>query len=422
MLIKMNSALKDNYDVIVIGGGAAGLIAAGEASLSGAKVLLLEKKSALGRKLRITGKGRCNLTNTAPLREFIQKFGKNGRFLYQAFDQFFSDDLVLFLGSLGLNIKKERGGRIFPEGEDAVAVTKALIGWVKKSGTTIKTNTTVTKILVNNNKVTGLYTKDASYVADKIIICTGGKSYPATGSTGDGYKFAKALGHTIIPPRPALVPIITEGMTAKHLQGLSLKNVNVSVIVDNTKRAEAFGEMLFTHYGLSGPIILTLSRVIVDAFRDKKNVEISIDLKPALDDEKIESRLLRSIKEGSNKNISSLLKDLLPGKLVNECASLLKLHQDKKCHQISTEERKRLRLWLKDFRFKVSGHRAYEEAIVTAGGVNLKEVNPRTMESKIVGGLYLAGEVLDIDGETGGFNLQAAFSTGYLAGHSVVKK
>ncbi len=408
------------FDVIIIGGGAAGLLAAGQAAKKGAKVLIIEKMEQSGRKLSITGKGRCNLTNTAPVAEFINRFGKNGKFLRQAFARFFSDDLVKLLNRLGVETNIERGGRIFPVNNDAKKVVKALVKWVKDSGVTIWNDNEAVKLLTKSNKITGIKLKDGrSLPCHKIIIATGGASYPATGSTGAGYRLAGSVGHKIIPIHPALVPLETEGRTAKKLMGLSLKNVSVKVIIDGKKQREEFGEMLFTHFGLSGPVILTMSRFVVNSLHDKKEVIISIDLKPALDDSKLDARLLRDFKENGKQEFHSILKGLLPRKMIPVCINEIGMAPDKTGNHITAQERKKLRLWLKDFRLNVNGHRSFYEAIVTAGGVSTKEINPKTMESKLVRGLFLAGEVIDIDGETGGYNLQAAFSTGWLAGNSI---
>ena len=404
--------------VIVIGGGAAGLIAAGEAAGRGADTVLFEKMSTPGRKLRITGKGRCNLTNTAELRDFIARFGKNGRFLRQAFNRFFTPDLVAFLGALGIETATERGGRVFPVDNDAPAVTAALENWARQQGVAIKPKAPVDSLLVEDKAVVGVKVGGNEYRADAVIIATGGVSYPATGSTGDGYRLAASVGHTIVPTRPALVPLDTAGTVAGQLQGLSLRNVSVCAIIGGKKQRQLFGEMLFTATGLTGPVILTLSGGVVDALRQKQAVELSIDLKPALDDAKLDARLLRDLQEHSNARFHNVLKGLLPAKLIPVCAQLLDIDSDKPGNQISAEERRRLRVWLKDFRFTVKGHRSFAEAIITAGGVDTREVDPRTMASRLMPGLYFAGEVLDIDGDTGGYNLQAAFSTGWLAGRS----
>lgn len=407
--------------VIVVGGGPAGLMAAGQAGSLGADVILLEKKPRPAIKLRITGKGRCNLTNIAPLNDFLDHFGKKGRFLRQAFNQFFSAELAAFLGELGVDIVTERGGRVFPADEDASAVADALIRWVKQQGVSIKPNSPVDQLLIEDEYIHGVRTGGGNIMADAVIIATGGASYPATGSTGDGYRLAEFVGHHVISIRPALVPLETAEDIAPRLQGLSLRNVRVNVYIDGKKHYDAMGEMLFTHFGVSGPIILTLSGNIVDALGDKKKVTLSIDLKPALDESKLEARLLRDLKEHGKKRCHTLLKGLLPSKLIPVCCDLTGIAPDKVGHQISADERRRLRLWVKDFRLDITGHRSFTEAIITAGGVDTREIDPRTMQSRLVPGLYFAGEVIDINGDTGGYNLQAAFSTGWLAGRSAAR-
>jgi len=398
------------------------VIAAGQAALMGADVLVLEKMPKPGLKLRITGKGRCNLTNIALLPEFVEHFGENGKFLRQAFSRFFSEDLIAFFKELGVETVTERGGRVFPASDRADEVIGALGKWVTGLAK-IRTNCAVKKLLIENGEVVGVTAKTKSYDledfrTDRVIIATGGKSYPGTGSTGDGYELAKSVGHTIVPPRPALVPLETKGDIAGRLQGLSLKNVNVKIIIDGKKRAEAFGEMLFTHFGVSGPIILLLSKMCVDALLAHEIVAISIDLKPALANQQLNQRILRDLNQNGKKQFQNILKFLLPQKLIPICAEITGIEPEKSGNQITSDERKRLRLWLKDFQLEVTGYRPFSEAIITAGGVNLKEVNPRTMESRLVKGLYFAGEVLDIDADTGGYNLQAAFSTGWVAGRS----
>jgi len=415
------------YDVIVIGGGPAGLMAAGQAASCGASTLLLEKMSEPGRKLRITGKGRCNLTNTAPLEDFIEHFKPNGRFLRHAFSVFFSDDLVTFFYELGVQTIVERGGRVFPVRDDAQEIVDALTRWVGLQGAHIIPHTKVEGIHIEDSDIAGVQvatspSKQPSslpiYQTKRVILATGGASYPGTGSTGDGYALAKDLGHTIMPIRPALVPLVTSGDIAPRLQGLSLRNVRAIVIIDEKKTDDAFGEMLFTHFGLSGPIILSLSRLVVDALEAKKKVEISIDLKPALDEKKLDARLLRDLDAHGKQQYKTLLSGLLPRLLIPICVEQTNIPAEKPAHQISSEDRLRLRKWLKDFRFKVTRHRSFNQAIITAGGVSTREVDPRTMASRKIRGLYFAGEVLDVDADTGGFNLQAAFSTGWVAGRS----
>jgi predicted Rossmann fold flavoprotein len=399
------------------------LLAAGQAAGQGAETLLLEKMQRPARKLRITGKGRCNLTNVAPLTEFMAHFGRNGRFLRQAFNQFFTDDLIDFFHGLGIKTVVERGGRVFPASNEAQDIVDALVRWTREQGAAVYTGETVKQLVVRDQRVTGVKVRAESkvYEGDAVILATGGASYPATGSTGDGYRIAQAVGHSIVPVRPALVPLETTGDIAPRLQGLSLKNVYVSVWINGKKRAEAFGEMLFTHFGVSGPIILTLSKMVVDALNEKKNVSLSIDLKPALDEGKLDARLLRDLDKSGKRHYQNLLKELLPVKLIPICIELTGISAHKVGHQITAKERRRLRTWLKDFRLEISGYRPFTEAIVTAGGVSTKEIDPRTMASRLVKGLYFAGELIDIDADTGGYNLQSAFSTGWVAGRSAAQ-
>jgi len=406
----------NQYDVIIVGGGAAGLFAAGHAAENGAKVLLLEKMNQLGRKLRITGKGRCNLTNMAPMREFMEHIGENSRFLRHSFSCFFSKELIEFFENKGVPITVERGERAFPTSEQAQDIFNALVGWVEKLKVSIRKESSVTKILSNEGCIQGVEVNNTQlYYAPKIILATGGCSYPATGSTGDGYKLAKSLGHSITKICPALVPMETKGNTAPELQGLSLKNVKASIWIDGKKKGDAFGEMMFTHFGITGPIVLTLSRKFSQELQARQSMIFSIDLKPALDDNILDARLLRDLNEHGKMKFQSALRLWLPGKLALIAGDLLKISADKLCNQISAEERKRIRLWLKDFRFEITGSRSFAEAIITAGGIDLKEVNPKTMESKLIKGLFFAGEVLDLDADTGGYNLQIAFSTAWLA-------
>jgi len=406
------------------------LMAAGQAAGMGAETLLLEKMNRPGRKLRITGQGRCNLTNVASLADFIARFGPNGRFLRQAFSQFFTDDLLAFFDGLGVRTVTERGGRVFPASDQAQDVVDALAQWVGKQGVTVRTGSPVEQLVVEEGRIAGVQVsrnqvfseKPGFYYADAVIVATGGASYPATGSTGDGYRLAESVGHAIAPIRPALVPLETAGDVAPRLQGLSLRNVTVRVWADGRKRAEAFGEMLFTHFGVSGPIVLSLSKQAVDALRQGQRVALSIDLKPALDEGKLDARLLRDLDAHGKRQFHTWLKGLLPAKLIPVCMELTSISPRAVGHQITAQERRRLRTWLKDFRLEVTGHRPLAEAIITAGGVETREVDPRTMASRLVEGLYFAGEVLDVDADTGGYNLQAAFSTGWLAGRSAAQR
>ena len=427
----------DRYDVIVVGGGPAGMMAAGTAAEAGAKTLLLEKMDRPGRKLRITGKGRCNLTNSAPIDDFIEHFVDHGRFLYSAFSRFFSDDLMDFMHALGIQTIVERGGRVFPVDDDAQKIVLALEKWMVDKGVVLRNQSRVEKLLVRDGQIDGvsfvemqsrsIHSKATGKSihqgchSNTVILATGGASYPGTGSTGDGYRLAASLGHTIIPIRPALVPLEISGEVPVRLQGLSLRNVNVRFLHEGSVFAEAFGEMLFTHFGVSGPVILSLSRQVVDALRADWAVELSIDLKPALDEAKLDSRLLRDLDRHGKRQFQTILKELLPRKLIPVCIEAVEIPARKPAHQITAQERERLHLWLKDFRLSITGHRSFKEAIITAGGVDLREVDPRTMGSKLVEGLFFAGEVLDLDADTGGYNLQAAFSTGWLAGESAVE-
>ncbi|MCX7044115.1 MAG: NAD(P)/FAD-dependent oxidoreductase [Candidatus Sumerlaeota bacterium] len=407
--------------LIIAGAGAAGLMAAGQAAAAGLgpSVLLLEKMERPARKLRITGKGRCNLTNLAPLPDFLEHFGHNGRFLRPAFSAFFAPDLIAFFESLGIRTIVERGGRVFPESQEAQDVVDAMVDWARGQGARIQTGCAARRLMIENGRIQGIETCDGRRrAAQAVILATGGASYPATGSTGDGYAIAEAAGHALIPIRPALAPLETAGDLAQRMQGVSLRNVTARLLVDGKKQAEEFGEMLFTHFGLSGPIILTLSGQAVDALRAGRKTAISVDLKPALDEEKLDARLRRDLDAHGKRTFQNLLKDLLPAKVIPACIAETGVAQEKMGHQITSEERRRLRLWLKDLRFEITGHRPLSEAIITAGGVATREVNPNTMESRLVKGLYFAGELLDVDADTGGYNLQAAFSTGYLAGRS----
>ncbi len=414
------------YDVIVIGAGPAGLIAAGHAAELGAKVLLLEKMERVGRKLLITGKGRCNITNNGSMSEFFKQIYPNGRFLKHAFGEFFSTDIIELLNKQGVETVVERGERVFPVSNSAAVVVQALLAWVSKNKVDIHYGCKVDKLLANNQIIKGVVVTAQGVTkeifADSVIVCTGGSSYPVTGCTGDGYRFAKALGHTIETVRPALVPLETAGNTAEQLQGLSLKNVNAVVWINGKKYKEEFGEMLFTHFGLTGPIILTLSRFVVDEIIKHNKVEISIDLKPALDDLKLDARLLRDLAEHGKKQMENLFKLWLPGKMVSFFINKLGLDAAKEGHQLNANERKRIRLLMKDFRFEVTGNRSFKEAIITAGGVSISEIDSKTMESKLVKGLFFAGEVLDLDANTGGFNLQIAYSTAWLAAKNCAKK
>ncbi|MBO8158109.1 NAD(P)/FAD-dependent oxidoreductase [Thermosyntropha sp.] len=406
-------------EIGVIGGGPAGMMAAITAAKAGSKVVLFEKKPRLGSKLRITGKGRCNITSAEEdLQNFISSYPGNGRFLFSALHEFSNYDLIRFLNGLGVETKVERGKRVFPVSDDADEVVNALNSELKRIGVRIRLSSEVEDVCVEGGRVTGIKAEGEFFPFDAIVIATGGLSYPGTGSTGDGYRFAEKVGHKIITPFPGLVPLVVEEAWVKDLQGLSLKNVRAaSYTMKGKKINEEFGEMLFTHYGLSGPIILSMSRDIVSCLREKGGkVKVFIDLKPALDEEKLDKRLQRDLAKYARRRFKNGLDDLLPGKLIPVIINLSGIDKEKPCHQITREERRRLLELLKNLNFTVNGTRPIAEAIVTAGGVNVKEINPKTMESKLIKGLFFAGEVIDVDGYTGGFNLQAAFSTGFVAG------
>lgn len=410
------------YDVIVIGAGASGLIAAGHAAEKGAKVLLVEKKERAGRKMLISGKGRCNITNNSSQSTHFKSIHPNGRYLKHVYNKFFTKHILDILEKEGVEVKTERGNRVFPVSDSAKDVVEALLRNIKKQKVEIKYHTSVEKIITEKNKIKGVLVHEDGTSKEisckNVILCTGGKSYPATGSTGDGYKLAKDLGHTIITPKPALVPLETSGSTAEKLQGLSLKNVNAMLWVNDKKVNKEFGEMLFAHFGLTGPIILTLSKNAVEEIDKKSRVKITIDLKPALDIKKLDARLLRDINEHGKKNVDNIFKEWLPSKMIPVFLELLKIDPKKKAHQISAKERKGILLLMKNFEFSVTGYRGFKEAIITAGGINTEEVASKTMQSKIVENLYFAGEVLDLDANTGGYNFQIAFSTGWVAADS----
>jgi len=407
--------------VAVIGGGAAGLMASYQAAARGAKVVLFERNHNLGRKILISGKGRCNLTNIKDIDDFIVNYPDNGMFLYSSLVRFSNISLMDFFNSRGLKTKVERGGRVFPQSDKALDVVKLLEKVCLDARVEIRPNVRVKQLILEKGRIKGieLYGFREIFNCEKVIIATGGLSYPATGSTGDGYKLARQTGHDIIDPKPSLVPLITKERWVKDLQGLTLKNVQLSMYISDKRISKEFGEMLFTHYGISGPIVLTLSREVIKHINHKK-VEASIDLKPTLSFQALENRVLRDFDEYKNKMLKNALDDLLPKTLIPVFIQYCCIDPNKPINQVSRGERKKLTSSLKDFRMTIVGCKE-KEAIVTQGGVSLKEVNPKTMESKVVKGLYFAGEVLNIDGVTGGYNLQAAFSTGFLAGISAAE-
>lgn len=403
--------------VVVIGGGAAGLMAAVIAGREGAKVTLLEKMNFVGKKMGITGKGRCNITNASNMSEFIKNTPGNGKFLYGAYERFTNEDLLQLLHDAGLETKVERGGRVFPASDSALDVRNTFMKLMKHYGVDVHLEEPVKKILVADGVVTGVVTDKETYHANAVVIATGGKSYPATGSTGDGYILAAEVGHKITDIRPSLVPIVTEESWVKDLMGLSLRNVELSVVAKNKVQAKMFGEMMFTHFGITGPIVLSLSHTVGKLMR-KKNIGViglDINLKPALSPETLDKRLQKDFDLYSKKQLLNGMKDLLPSRLIPLIIELAGIAPQKPINQISKEERQQIGYMLQHMPLTVKGLRPVEEAIVTAGGISLKEFNPKTMESKLVEGLYGAGEVLDIDAFTGGYNLQSAFSTGYVA-------
>lgn len=403
--------------VVVIGGGAAGLMVAVIAGREGAKVTLLEKMNYVGKKMGITGKGRCNITNACDMSDFIKNTPGNGKFLYGAYERFTNEDLLQLLHDAGLETKVERGGRVFPASDSALDVRNTFMKLMKHYGVDVHLEEPVKKLLVDDGVVTGVVTDRETYHADAVVIATGGKSYPATGSTGDGYILAAQVGHKITDIRPSLVPIVTEESWVKDLMGISLRNVELSVVAKNKVQAKMFGEMMFTHFGITGPIVLSLSHTVGKLMRKKNigTIGLDINLKPALSPETLDKRLQKDFDLYSKKQLINGMKDLLPSRLIPLIIELAGIDPQKPINQISKEERQQIGYMLQHMPLTVKGLRPVEEAIVTAGGISLKEFNPKTMESKLVKGLYGAGEVLDIDAFTGGYNLQAAFSTGYVA-------
>ena len=413
--------------VIVVGGGPAGMMAAITAAENGNEVIIIEKMSSLGRKLLITGKGRCNITSSLYMSEFIKNTPGNGKFLYSAFQNYTNKDIIEFLKEQGLEVKEERGNRIFPITDKSVDVLNCFIKKIKELNIQCKLDTTVEKILVQNNEIIAVRTNKEMIKANKVILATGGKSYPLTGSTGDGYNIAKSLGHTIEKIKPSLVPLeVYEKEYCQSLQGLSLRNIEIKIIDKDKKKTiyEDFGEMIFTHFGISGPTILSASAHLIkykdiDYLLKNKNIVINIDLKPALSEEQLDERILRDFKEFKNKQFKHSLDKLLPKKIIPLIIKLSKINEDKKVNEIKKKERKKIVELLKNFTITIKDFRPVEEAIITCGGISTKEINPKTMESKIIKGLYFAGEIIDVDAYTGGFNLQIAYSTGYTAGMSV---
>lgn len=403
--------------VAVIGGGAAGLVAAYAAAKNGNEVIVFEKNEKCGKKIYITGKGRCNVTHDCSPDEFLLNVVNNSKFLTGAIYAFSPETAMRFFEEGGLKLKIERGARVFPVSDKASDVTKCLENYCKNIGVSFKFNEEVKKINILNSTMLDITTANGIFPFDKVIVCTGGLSYPSTGSTGDGYRFAKSVGHNIIPLRQGLCGMNLKGGYFKELQGLALKNINLSVYYKGKKIKDFFGEMLFTHFGVSGPIVLSASSIINRL--NLNDVKLSVDLKPALTDDMLDNRVLRDFSEYKNKNISNCLKQLLPSALIPLILKRCDIPAEKKINSITRNDRQRLLTNIKKFDMLVSSLREFDEAIITSGGVDVKEINPKTMESKLVKGLYFCGEVLDLDAFTGGFNLQIAFSTGYAAGISI---
>ncbi len=402
-------------NVIVIGGGPAGMIAAGNAALNGNKVILIEKNEKLGKKLYITGKGRCNLTNATDPEGLIQNTVGNPYFMYSGFYSFDSGAVMKFFEELGVPLKVERGNRVFPKSEKSSDIIKALEKFLRKNNVEVKLKTEVVDIIIKEGKISGVVLKDGSEIlCQSLIIATGGLSYPTTGSTGDGYKFAKKAGHFVSKLYPSLVPLKVSQKWCLELQGLSLKNVSIDVLIGGKSVYKNFGEMMFTHFGVTGPLILSASRYITDKIG--QNPEIVIDVKPALSEKELDLRILRDFEKFINKSFKNSLDELLPQKLIPVIIRITGIDPEKKVNEITKEERKRICFLLKNLKLNVVDTTGFSEAVVTCGGVCVDEIDPSSMQSKIVSGLFFAGEVIDVDCFTGGFNLQVAFSTGYLAG------
>ena len=404
--------------VAVIGGGAAGMIAAGTAARNGAKIYLIDKNQNLGKKLRITGKGRCNITNNADIGDFFSQIPTNHKFLYSALYSFTNDDIIKLLEKQGVKTKVERGGRVFPESDSAHEVAEALKRYaLAKNVTWIKDR--VTKIKEEDGKVVSVILGKREIKCDSVIVATGGKSYPLTGSNGDGYKLAEAMGHTVIPPKPSLIPIVTNEKWVSELSGLSLKNVELLAFNKKGKKVYSdFGEMLFTHFGISGPIVLSASAHLKNY--EKEEYKLKIDLKPALSSEQLDARIIRDFDKYKRKQLQNGLSELLPKSLIPVVIALSEIDPEREISFITKEERLRLLDIIKGIPLTIAGFRPIDEAIITSGGIKVSEINPSTMESKIVSGLFFAGEVIDVDAYTGGYNLQIAWSTGYLAGMSSI--
>jgi predicted Rossmann fold flavoprotein len=422
MITKKNRA---RPDIIVVGGGAAGMMAAGRAAERGAKVILVEKTHRLGNKLLLTGGGRCNITNKAGLKEFVNAFGKNGRFLYRAFTVFSNRDLIHFFSSRGLEMRVDPDGKVFPADHRAESVLAVLRQYIDDHHVRILHNTVVTKLIMQPGeslRTGGVKCTDRGVLnAGKVIVAAGGMSYPKTGSSGDGYKLARQCGHSIVPLTPGLVALESDEPFLQELQGITLKDISLSMLVDGKKKASEKGDILFTHFGVSGPTVLILSGIVIDALAAGSPVALSLQLRPTHAAQELDPLLQREFESSGTKTLSQYLKQALPESFVLLFERRCAVEPGKRCSKISREERKRIVLCFTDFRINITKPRPIEEAIITRGGVSLEEINPQTMESRIVHGLFFCGEMMDVDGMTGGYNLQAAFSTGYLAGESAAQ-
>ncbi len=412
----------EKYDAIIIGGGPAGIMTAVVSAEKNKNILLIERNNSLAKKLLISGKGRCNVTNSCDSTEFLENFSSSRNFLRNSFSKFFNNELIEFFEKSNLKLKVERGGRVFPDTDKSQDVLNVFQKKLKNKNIKIIFKERVKKILISNNVVEGVFTySDEKFFSDKVVIATGGLSYPLTGSTGDGYKMAEKAGHQIIPLKPALVPVCIKEKFIRDWKKSNLKNVGLSLWVGTKKIDYRFGEMNFTDFGISGPIVLDMSASIYDALTSEKNITVGINFKPALDYQKLDVRLLREFNTNPKKNIKNIFKNLLPQKLIDEFLQYCNIDSQKTANQITSKERKRIIQSLFDLRLTVSGVMPIKDAIVTQGGVNTKEINPKTMESKLISGMYFVGEVIDIDAKTGGYNMQAAFSTGWVCGDNLFR-
>jgi predicted Rossmann fold flavoprotein len=411
--------MQASYDIVIIGAGAAGLMAATIAAEKQQKILLVEKMDQAGRKLRITGKGRCNLTNTSPIKEFISHIGSDGRFMRNAFSMFFNNELIQFFEQKGVALNIERGSRVFPQSGKALDIFLALINGIERNkNITIVKNTSATELITSPAGIAGVVLSNGTTVAaTKVILATGGKSYPLTGSTGEGYTLAKNVGHTIVDPIPSLVPLVCTEKIPDELIGFTLKNVSLTISDSNDKKiCNFFGEMTFTPDGIGGPIVLSASRMVSRRLQNGEQLRATLDLKPALDHDVLDKKLIRELDENGTRILKDALRLWLPAEMIPLALQTMTIEHYKRLNQVSATDRKKILRMLKALPFTIVGTRGFDEAIVTQGGVSLKEVNPKTMESKLVKNLYITGELLDLDADTGGYNLQIAFSTGYAAG------